>query len=372
MAGDKQSLQDIFAKTTVSSIAAIVDKSYASALANTILGIVRANQNVSYNLQVKLVEKYIEVKAQQAYVDKAASYRKEFYDCFVVFWEDENPAFNKPPGMSNSKETISIPNDLSIRCIRCRVKFSVANYGLDNLIYQSRENHKRICGQGHATGPGHIYYSCRGKGDHDQWISKCSVRNNRNWPCRDPYGYWRCLPHIHSFAVEGDKHSTSPSGSGSSTCTLCSGTGCSACQSGGQTTNPSVNPNGNGGTPFFNGDSSTNPPSNGGCTTTLVRCKKYYSTYHGQRCYTKVSSAYEHRTTCPGCSVQYWTCNSASANDDKEKHRLRTCYRSACRQQWRRCEYPPEVLSPYGIYYTTSPRCQWRRYTSHATIYCSE
>ena len=45
------------------------------------------------------------------------------------------------------------------------------------------------------------------------------------------------------------------------------------------------------------------PPQMADVTTTLVWCNKYYSDYHTQKCRTKVSSEYEHRTTCSG-----WLC----------------------------------------------------------------
>ncbi len=243
-------------------------------------------------------------------------------------------------------------------CTSAYIGSTTLRYGCGQSYWRCASDASTHTDYNHCA-EGHEYKLCVASNHTLQ--ASCSRTNGSGNTCTVT-GFRECTPHTHQFG--------SGSGSGSNTCTLCSGTGCSTCQSGGQTTNPSVNPNGNG-TPLPNGGQSTTPPSNGGCTTTLVWCKKYYSSYHTQKCRTKVSSEYEHRTTCSGCSVQYWTCNTPSANDDKEKHRLRTCKRSVCLQQWRRCAYQPEQIGQ-SPYYTTSPRCQWMRDTSPALIYCSE
>ena len=89
LAKNKTELQAIIDNTST-ALAAVLDESYASAavtLAQTILSLANNNNN-RYEMEVDLVKKYIEIQTQQGYVDKAANFRQEFYDCFLVFWED--------------------------------------------------------------------------------------------------------------------------------------------------------------------------------------------------------------------------------------------------------------------------------------------
>ena len=64
---------------------------------------------------------------------------------------------------------------------------------------------------------------------------------------------------------------------------------------------------------------------------TLVACGR-------RRCTERVSERNKHRTDpCSACNASYWSCGP-HADYHKDQHRLRTCRRNGCGNQWRRCQ----------------------------------
>ncbi len=336
LGGDKRTLRKI-ADGVMTTVAAAMDKSRAATVASAVLTIFDAPGS-KYNLKVKLIEKYVEIENQQTYVDKAAQYRDEFYDCFVLFWKNENSDSNLPPGKIHTPEQGDIPEEVCLKCVKCPVEFCTPTYSLSSLVYESENNHKRICGQGTSTAPGHVYYSCR-PGNHNQWIAQCQVTEHTSLGlelCKNPYGYWLCVGHIHTYTGRKFKISEDPEPTPSQTdnspdCDSCTGS-CSACA---DITYPCGVHSGPPGNASGHGRIASCSETNGwghSCNATHYMCEQTqthtFPTFQcgNASCTQAVADREEHRSWCINGN-KYWTCSTTQPMDPNEYHRTRTCTR---------------------------------------------